>query len=242
MKTTKIILPILFVLVMVVMSSCSADIYGLYGRGNLTSRTIIVSEFSSVELLSSAQVQIVKGDAYEVVLTDYENLMDAHQLSVVDNKLLISTRAGVSYLNSKARVVITTPDPLNEVVLAGSGNILLLSEFNELDQLIILGSGNIKAGSDNRLTQVETVITGSGNIEVHGEVDKLKASISGSGSLFLNNLEAKNAECRISGSGSISVHVVEQLTAMIAGSGNIIYSGSPEIDVHTSGSGHIRKE
>lgn len=242
MKTTKILFPILFVLVMVVMSSCNADIYGLYGRGNMASHTILVSDFSSVELLSSAQVQIVKGDAYEVVLTDYENLMDAHQLSVVDNKLLISTRVGFPILNSKARVVITTPDPLNEVVLAGSGNILLLSEFNELNRLSILGSGNIKAGSDNRLSELETVIAGSGNIEVHGKTDELKAGISGSGSLFLDNLEAQNAECRISGSGSISVHVVEQLMAVITGSGNIIYSGSPEVDVHSSGSGHVSKE
>lgn len=242
MKTTKFFFPALFAIVMVLMSSCNADIYGLYGRGNMNSVTVDVADFNSLELLSSAQVQIVKGDAYEVVLTDYENLMDAHQLSVVDNKLIISTRAGLPILNSKARVQITTPDPMNEVVLAGSGNILLLSEFDELNRLSILGSGNIRAGAENELTEVETLIGGSGNIEVNGSTDKLKAVISGSGSLFLNNLEAQNAECRISGSGSISVHVEEQLMAVITGSGSIIYSGSPELDVHSSGSGHVRKE
>jgi hypothetical protein len=49
-------------------------------------------------------------------------------------------------------------------------------------------------------------------------------------------------EAKVSGSGNMYVHAEDTLLALIAGSGDITYSGNPVLDVQMSGSGRVRHE
>ncbi len=133
------------------------------------------------------------------------------------------------------------PAPLYSIEIKGSGNFNLESRFNDLNKLSILGSGNIYSAVPLQLGQLETKITGSGDIELKGTAESVKATIAGSGDLNLKSLAAGNAECLILGSGDIEIKAIEMLKASVNGSGDIRYLGNPLTELQVNGSGTIEK-
>jgi translation initiation factor IF-1 len=220
-------------------TSCT-DWFGVTGTGNIISQKRTATDFHSVSLLTAAKVYIVKGDSFKVEISDYENLLQHISIKVDNHNLTISNDPIFTVLlNSKAKVTITMPDSLLGVAIAGSGDINLNSPFKDLNTLAITGSGNIYANEPLNILAMNASILGSGNITAIGSVQTLTGLISGSGNLQLSNLNATNANCTISGSGSIYVHSNTSLKATISGSGNIIYSGNPIVDASITGSGKV---
>lgn len=187
-------------------------------------------------------MEIVKGNSFNVSVSDYENLVKYLAVEVIDNRLIIKNQSKTVHLwNSKAKVIVTLPDPLYSIKLAGSGNMKVLSTFNDLQFMLISGSGNIEVNSNCRLIKLEAQIAGSGNIDGNGTVQDLYTKISGSGNIKFSEMKAKNANCTLSGSGNIYVFIENRLDAFLSGSGDIVYSGSPVVNSHVSGSGNIYK-
>jgi len=243
MKTCKFYLPFILLSVLVVSTSCIFDLNAITGTGNIKTESRSAKDFSTIELQTSADVEIVKGNTFNVSVSDYENLVKYLIVEVVDNRLIIKNQPKTLNLwNSKAKVIVTLPDPLYSIKLAGSGNIKVLSAFNDLKFMLVSGSGNIEVNSNCRLIKLEAQIAGSGNIDGNGTVQDLFTKISGSGNIKFSEMKAKNANCRLSGSGNIYVFIENRLDAFLAGSGDIVYSGSPVVNSHLSGSGSIYKK
>lgn len=232
---------ILFTLILTA-TSCSPSLFGAVGRGSIVDEPIAVTPFTAVVTSASADVTITTGDSLQVILSDYENLIDLWEIKVENNQLVIETKPFTSLINSKAKVTIVMPATLKEVKIAGSGNIDLNSPFPLVEKCIISGSGNITGHAITNYTDLTLTISGSGSFNFVGTANRVKATTTGSGKMYLSNLVANDVRCLISGSGNMYVHAQNSLNATITGSGNIIYSGNPTVDVKTSGSGSVRHE
>ena len=232
---------ILFTLILTA-TSCSPSLFGAVGRGSIVDEPIAVTPFTAVVTSASADVTITTGDSLQVILSDYENLIDLWDLKVENSQLIIETKPFKSLVNSKAKVTIVMPATLKEVKIAGSGNIDLNSPFPLVEKCIISGSGNITGHAITNYTDLTLTISGSGSFNFVGTANRVKATTTGSGKMYLSNLVANDVRCLISGSGNMYVHAQNSLNATITGSGNIIYSGNPTVDVKTSGSGSVRHE
>jgi len=219
-------------------SSC-IYVDGTVGEGPVTSEECIVSDFSAIELLSSADVEISKGDSFRVVLSDYENLLDYWDIKVVNNTLLIQTKPFTSLVTTRARVSIVMPDELEEVILSGSGDIEIKSAFENLERAVIGGSGNIVSSATTNYSTLSLRIAGSGNITLKGTAEEVNTITMGSGRMYLANLDVQKASCLIAGSGNIYMNVERTLNATISGSGNIYYTGQPAITISDNGSGNL---
>lgn len=240
MKTTKILLSSLFGSLLLLNTSCLTDFNGISGRGIIVSEIRNVNEFTTVELHSSANVEILRGDVFEVEVSDYENIMDCMETKVVGTKLIIRKSPGsLNVWNSKAYIRITMPDTLFSVKLAGSGNMMVGPSFNVLQYATLSGSGNLKVTEMVSTKRLETQITGSGDLEVTGQVQYLVARNSGSGNMKLSSLRAERASCTLEGSGNMFVTIEHTLEAFLSGSGDIIYSGNPIVNSYMSGSGRL---
>lgn len=126
---------------------------------------------------------------------------------------------GMTMIGKRVKVEITLPN-LPEASITGSGDLTL----EDIDQ-----------------DEIELKITGSGSINVSGEVKLLSAKISGSGDVDAKELKADIAELRVSGSGDIKAHVSEILSARVSGSGDIRVWGNPaKRDTRVSGSGDVK--
>ena len=242
MKTYKFYLPIVLLFVLIVSSSCIFDLNVITGTGNIITESRSAKDFSTIELQTSADVEIVKGNTFNVSVSDYENLVKYLIVVVVDNRLIIKNQSKtINLWNSKAKVTVTLPDPLYSIKLAGSGNMRVLSTFNDLQFMLVSGSGNIVVNSNCQLIKLEAQIAGSGNIDGNGTVQDLYTKISGSGNIKFSEMKAKNANCTLSGSGNIYVFIENRLDALLSGSGDIVYSGTPIVNSHISGSGGVFK-
>lgn len=230
-----LMLPLFFV-------SCIYSFDGTVGTGNIVSEKIEVVSFTAVENLSSAKVEILKGDSFDVEFSDYENLLEHWDVKVVNNRLLIQTNPFTSLVNTKAKVRIVMPDQLEKLIVSGSGDIHIGSTFESIEKAIVSGSGSINSTSHTNYNYLDLVVSGSGNIRLDGAAEDLNATISGSGKIFLADVITKHADCLVSGSGDIYVTVENTLKAVISGSGNIVYSGNTVIDVTDNGSGKLIKD
>jgi hypothetical protein len=67
----------------------------------------------------------------------------------------------------------------------------------------------------------------------------LTLTLSGFGTFEAPELESQTAEVRISGAGSATVRVTDNLKANVSGAGSIDYYGSPAVDRNVSGAGSI---
>lgn len=223
-------------------TSCIISIDGHIGKGTIVNQQCYVASFTAIESASSANVEITKGETFEVVLSDYENLLELWDIKVVNKTLIIQNKPFSTIANSHAKVSIVMPDQLQSVKVSGSANIDINSPFSSFSKGIIAGSGNINGNSNSSYSNLILEISGSGRINLNGSAEQLKAVTSGSGKMYLSDLYVKSAECIVAGSGSQYVSVENNLVATISGSGNIIYSGNPIIDISDSGSGRLIKK
>ncbi len=236
----KIAASFVFVLVSSMLFTSCIDWFGTTGKGNIVTESRTATDFQSIELLTAANVDIVKGDTFIVEVSDYENIIKHLSVKVVSHNLIISTDPITTILiNSKAHVTITMPDSLKAVALSGSGDLNLNSGFKDLNTMILTGSGNITSIENMNVDKLNASILGSGNITAHGNVKALTALISGSGDIKFADLAAETAQCTISGSGSIYVNATNSLKAVISGSGNIEYTGNPTVSQTITGSGTV---
>jgi hypothetical protein len=113
----------------------------------------------------------------------------------------------------------------------------------EIEQLSVSGSANIVAESAVQSEKLSFSISGSGTIEIDDlTVRELTASVSGSGRLKLGGQQnVGNFGISISGSGRIDSESlpVEQVKAAISGSGSCMVNALTDLNVRISGSGKV---
>jgi hypothetical protein len=88
--------------------------------------------------------------------------------------------------------------------------------------------------------QLRVVHTGSGRLEMHGQVDRLDLRHTGSGQLYADGLDSKSAMVDMAGSGRVNIGSVrgESLRVASAGSGSFYARGIVRtLDVQLHGSG-----
>lgn len=242
MNSTKVFFRLTLLTVVAFFSSCVFYFDGTIGSGNIIEEEIIAGNFNSVNLASSADVKIVKGNRLEVFLSDYENLIEFWDIKVVNNTLTVQTKPFTSISNTKALVTVVIPENLYALKVSGSGDIEVLDSFEMLEEAVIAGSGKISCDVPTDYDALKLAISGSGSINLTGNVLNLKTTTSGSGKFYLSGLVADEVTCIVSGSGNTYVNVLEYLDVMISGSGDVYYSGNPLIDVQATGSGKLRHQ
>lgn len=126
--------------------------------------------------------------------------------------------------------------------ITGSGNINMLKVLaNDNVELKQSGSGDCVV-NHIATPRMNIVSSGSGSTDVQaGEISNLKVKDSGSGavSVFEN---ITTADATVSGSGSVTLgQIDERLTYYLTGSGNLSYSGNCETSGSCTGSGCLIK-
>jgi hypothetical protein len=190
---------------------------GTRGSGVAATATRDVAPFTGVELAGSSNVNVAVGGQQRVVVRADDNLIQRVTTRVNDGTLVIGTRG--SFSAKTPMIVDVTVPKLNKAVLAGSG---------------IVAVEGVRGRTFTALTP------GSGILRVSGSVDRLGASLEGSGDMQLADLVAVDATAVVSGSGRILVHATESLDASVSGSGAIFYGGNPaSVTRDVTGSGAI---
>ena len=191
--------------------------------GTVTKETRTVGDFSGVSFGGAGKVFITVGPKASLVLEADSEILSRTRTEVDDDGVLrIRQRGGHDGWGRRGDVTAYITVPALKVAR-------------------VSGSGLLKVTGLNG-GQTELSISGSGNVEADGKLERLDIEISGSGSAKMESLVVGDAEVSISGSGSAIVDVRESLDVRVSGSGSVRYLGQPkDIDTSISGSGSVRR-
>jgi hypothetical protein len=153
--------------------------------------------------------------------------------------LRIYTKKGCQRLGDVE--VYVTIKKLNELSVAGSGDVIIKTELNSEEfELNLSGSGNIKASAVTA-EEIGIDLAGSGDIDMGGgSSEELEINIAGSGDVNTSAHKSQEVDVNIAGSGNAKVWAEEELDVSIVGSGDVYYKGRPMVDASSSGSGSTR--
>ena len=212
------------------------------GNGNIITTDRSVSDFDKIGVAGSFDVILKKGNEGAISIQADENLMEYIITEVKDGSLKIKPKKGHQLKSTKTIQITVGFNNLEEVSLAGSGDVTSTDAINAADlKLSLAGSGdiNLKVSTKN----LNSNIAGSGNINLNGSTDEFSCNIAGSGNLNGYDLTATIANAKIAGSGNVKVNAVNEIHAKIAGSGNVYYTGNPDVEKSNSaGSGSLKKK
>lgn len=196
-----------------------------------------VDGFDGIDLTIAANVFLRQGSTFEVLAEGPEEAVTDLEDRVFDGIWRIDTRR--CYRNSEEINIFITLPELREIRNSGSGD-LLTEEFFLVDDLDLHGSGS---GDMNLLVEADRVdarINGSGDIRIEGLANQLELSVRGSGDWRGFGFESLEADVVMSGSGDAEVRVVDFLLVRISGSGDVLFKGNPDLEVNDNGSGDVR--
>lgn len=256
----KLMLPALAGLI--TLSSCDRGGLGcIRPNGPEITEARTVSDFSNVEVQSSATVYIIEDSAYSFTATGPQNLVENLIVSIRGNQLLVKDRRCV---RGSSRLVINIHAPqIGDINLAGSANIYLNKKaaspktvrFKVSGSGNIITSGKVKTddlflsitGSGDIDLETEAVsthigITGSGRVYARGSSANCDVDITGSGKSMCADLVVADQYAHISGSGDVWTRADRNLDVDISGSGTVHYYGWPRITSRISGSGKVVHE
>lgn len=236
MKTTKIqIFSALFVLLFGT-SSCIDEMF-IEGNGISRTETRNAEGFNHVSSSGDFTVTVMPGNSYSVEITAESNLLPYISTNV-DGKTLKIRTTGIHSLrqNEPIEIYITTP-VLNGLSLSGSGLIETGSFLSTDFDLSVSGLGDIKTKISSN--KIKANVSGSGTIFIEGDAINTNFVISGSGKIRTYNLLQEQCEAVISGSGDMYVNASQLIDARISGSGRVYFISHPVIRTSISGSGDV---
>jgi putative autotransporter adhesin-like protein len=122
----------------------------------------------------------------------------------------------------------------------GSGSVRIAPLSTPKLSLVLDGSVEIQLAQLSARS-LEVRLAGAGNVAIGGgQVDTQRVAIDGSGNYVALRLASRHAEVSIGGSGEVRLAVSERLKARIAGSGELLYRGHPQIAQSITGAGSVR--
>ena len=218
------------------LNGCSAK--KVKGSGNVVTEARQLPDFNRIHLKGLGRVFLTGGEEPSVEIKTDDNILPVIKTEVSDGKLVIS------HENYNPRPTILhyfiTAKELKGVAVSGSADITSDGKFvSDTFSADISGSGDVRL--ELEVERLESDISGSGSMRFSGRTNLLDASITGAGNIRALDMQARNVSLKITGSGNCEVNAFETLDVKITGSGDVKYKGSPQISKKVTGSGKIRQ-
>jgi len=213
------------------------------GSGVSKSETRAVSDFESIAIEYPAEITVKQGDSESVIIEAEDNLLPQLALEVRNGTLHFENteRQWSERVNPTKPVLMTiTVVDLNQVQFSTAGKMLIDSLQTDLLEIAVSGAGDLTLKKLD-VNSLEFRLSGAGNIYADGTADNLQVHISGFGNFNGGDLQSQNADVNISGAGSATAWVEQDLQAHISGAGSINYYGDPHVSKSISGAGSINE-
>ncbi|MDB5008345.1 MAG: hypothetical protein JWP45_2738 [Mucilaginibacter sp.] len=201
-----------------------------------------VSGFHSIGSSGPFEVHVKIDGTESLKISASPDIIKEIETRVEDGRLEIKFKHHEWDRDHMGRIdVYVTAKSLSSLADAGSGSIKVEGVVSgEEVNINLSGSGSIfsavKSGN------FHASISGSGSLHISGSAGETKLSIAGSGEMNAKEFKTGSASVAIAGSGSAYFDAEKEISASIAGSGNVVYTGNATVsNSRTVGSGRVSK-
>lgn len=209
------------------------------GSGNLVEQPFAIEDFDSIEASGAFQVEVSRGDGYEVVVTTNDNVVDFLDVRKEGNTLVLGLR-DASYTNATFRARVSLPD-LRGLRLSGASN-ATINGFDSDNDLALDLSGASRATGEIRAGGADFALSGASSVELRGGAETLDLNGSGASESNLADFPVSAANVELNGGSRATVNVAGRLDGNLSGGATLTYTGNPEIgNFATSGGASLRR-
>lgn len=238
MKTKGILLTAL--LFLAVTAGFAAD--NVKGLGNLITKEIDIEDFDDVELSGPVEFNYEQTDgAPALTVTIDENLISFLKIETKDRKLTIGLMKGVTIEPTKY-IIKSNSKWLKKAKVASTGGFYVNSPLSgSVLELRAAGGGLVQLKKTVQIGKVDLISSGSGNVVVDNLAsDEMECKVSGSGSVTIKGTTPK-ATYTISGGGIVNAFdcPASQIECKITGSGIAKVHSTDNLKANIIGSGNI---
>jgi hypothetical protein len=236
-------------------------------KGEIRGNGIVVQEsrpltaFDKIKITGSGEVILTQGDRPGLMIEAERNLLPSIRSDVESGVLVLGFKASdMNIRPTKPILFHLSVEEISLIKIVGSADVIADGfEASEME-LSILGSGDVRSNSvsaDELYIHVlgsgeveiesldvglmEAKITGSGDVRLEGRAASLQVAILGSGDYLGSELCAPGAKVVVFGSGDAQVCALDMLQVGSPGSGEVIHSGRPEVEIRGVGPQDVRR-
>jgi hypothetical protein len=211
----------------------------IVGNGDLKQETRDVGNFNKINATGAFNISFSQTNSAQVDLFGDSNILPIISTTVSQGNLSITTLDDNCYSSQNMIEVTATSPQFDGITLEGAGKI----EAHNIttDQLRFETNGSATINSSFTADLITVTISGSGDAQLTGNAEHGGFEISGAGSIQASTLNVDICTITIEGAGDISIHVNNEMTVVINGSGNVYYTGDPDINSQINGTGQLIK-
>ena len=213
------------------------------GDGNIRTEDRPVSDFKNVDVSGAAKVLVSQGDHPSVKIEGDENLLPYMEVNQIGNKIEVREKPGFNLAPTTDIKVYVTAPVFNDIDASGACDIIGQTKISNPEDLAmhVSGAGDIKMEVDAPRLKAE--VSGSGSIYLKGTTKDVYLDLTGAGHAHCYDLLAENTKIDISGAGSAEVYASVKLEAEVSGAGSVKYRGNATtVTQNVSGAGSVHKE
>ena len=213
----------------------------VHGSGVAATQRRDVGAFTGVSLGAPFAVVLRPGSREAIEIVADDNVLPLIETKVRGERSLQIELANDARIEPRTPVVVTIDFVrLDALALGGSGTISAKAMKSANLDASIGGSGSISlSGLD--IGDLAVSIGGSGVFRAEGRARQLAVGVGGSGSCDTERLAAEDASVSIAGSGNARVRADKALSAVIAGSGDVYYTGAATAQISIVGTGRVKR-
>jgi hypothetical protein len=214
----------------------------VHGNGVVKSEERSVSTFKNVDVSGAINVYVSQGEVKPVKIEGDENLLQYIEVEQEGDKLFVREKHGYNLKPSAEMRVYVTAPVYNTIEVSGACDIIGITKISNPENLELTasGAGDIKMEVDAPKLRAE--ISGSGSIDLKGQTKDVDLQLTGAGHAHCYDLLSENTKVDISGAGSAQVYASVKLDAEVSGAGSVSYKGNAtNVTQHTSGVGSVTK-
>lgn len=202
----------------------SKDKDTIIGSHNMVTQNAGLSNFNSLNISQSFNVDVTKGESYSVVYTIDDNLIEYLDIYVSANELYIGLDSDYNYRDITIEAEITCPD-ITRLELSGASR-ADINDFSFTHDFTFELSGASNFSGDIECSNLYGEISGASMVELTGRGNNLNLEISGASILRFRNFWGNNASIEMSGASQVYLNVVGRINAYLSGASILYYYGT----------------
>jgi hypothetical protein len=202
-----------------------------------------VAPFEEISTVGPQDVVVTLGDTASVRAEGSPRALAQLEAVVENGRLTIrpKRRFGFSWGSLRSATFYVTVPRLEEITLAGSGDIRVDRIEGKRFDATVGGPGSIRIDS-LKVDEAGFTVAGSGNLVAAGAARQSRVTVAGSGKIRGQGLHSESASVSIGGSGDVALTVEKDAQVSITGSGDVDITGPARCSVTRMGSGDVQCE
>lgn len=235
------------VIIFSILLSCNKNGAGCFDKaGNIKTVTIDLPAFTTIDVATNVDVEILGKGSDLIELIAGENLVAGISFKVADDILKIENLNTCFFARGYTSPLIKIRSlNLSRIVQHGYGRIFSKDtlKFDQLTIQVEDASGEVDLIIDAK--KIDVVTNNIGPIILNGKTESLNVGQYWSDGIFYGkDLQAQNCQVNHNGSNRININVINNLTGSVNSIGNVyLYGQKPaSINVELTNSGEIFEE